>query len=552
MPDGNESARTDRVLIIGAGPVGLSLAVELGWRGVPVTLVDEGDGSVLFPAGEAIFSRTMEHLRRWGCAEEARTDSAPPADYPHRIAFTTTVTGHVLTSFDYGVTNRSPGEYGPLTPEGPAFLSKFSFVPLLARTAAVQAGVEIRYGTRLETFDQTEHGVRAVVRDVGSGAVAELTAAYLVGCDGGRSGVRRALGIDLDGAFAQGRNFAVHFRAPQLLALLQERAGGAAAQIQTLSSERRPYITVVDGVEEWRLSVYLDEDPGAGDAVKWVHEAVGAPIEVEILAAQPWSGHRVVARSYRDGRVFLAGDAAHLLWPKGGFGANTGIGDAVDLGWKLAATLQGWGGPALLDSYEAERRPIAVRNVTEASSNWTSDALLVPDPVLDRDDDDGARARSAMAENIRRWRGREFRSIGVQLGYRYAGSPICVPDGSPEPPDEPDHYRPTTWPGCRAPHAWLPDGSSVLDHFGRGFVLVAAGPVDPSALVRAADERGVPLSVLRLDDADAARLYERRLVLVRPDGHVGWRGEEIPADPAAVLDRLCGVVPVAASAVAGA
>ncbi|WP_406181862.1 FAD-dependent monooxygenase [Streptomyces canus] len=540
MSDRNDRAASRRVLVVGAGPVGLSLAIELGWRGVPVTVIDQGDGQVPFPAGEAIFSRTMEHLRRWGCAEEARAESAPPTDYPHRTVFATSVTGHVLAEFDFGVTNRSPGAYGPLTPEGPAFLSKFSFLPLLERTARGLPSVDIRFGTRLESFDQDSDGVLAVVRDLESGDSETLAGAYLVACDGGRSSVRRALGIEFEGMFAQGQNFAVHFRAPQLLDLLREHSGGQAVQIHTLSSARRPYITVVNGVDEWRLSVYLDEEPDPGDAVAWVHEAVGAPIDVEILAAQPWSGHCVVARRYRAGRVFLAGDSAHLLWPKGGFGANTGIGDAVDLGWKLAAVLQGWGGPALLDSYELERRPIAVRNVTEASSNWKSDSQLEPDAVLARADAEGDRARSETGEMIRRARGREFLCTGVQLGYRYSGSPICLADGTPEPPDEPDDYVPSTWPGCRAPHAWLPDGSSVLDHFGRGFALVVSGPADPSSLVEAAQQRGLPLTVLRLTDPAAARLYERPLVLVRPDGHVGWRGEQSPADPAAVLDRLRG------------
>ncbi|WP_326732721.1 FAD-dependent monooxygenase [Streptomyces phaeochromogenes] len=540
MSDRNERAGSRRVLVVGAGPVGLSLAIELGWRGVPVTVIDQGDGRVPFPAGEAIFSRTMEHLRRWGCAEEARAESAPPTDYPHRTVFANSVTGHVLAEFDYGVTNRSPGVYGPLTPEGPAFLSKFSFLPLLERTARGLSSVEIRFATRLETFEQDSDGVLAVVRDLESGASETLAGAYLVACDGGRSSVRRTLGVEFEGMFAQGQNFAVHFRAPQLPALLRERLGGPAVQIHTLSSARRPYITVVNGVDEWRLSVYLEQEPEPGDAVAWVQEAVGAPIDVEILAAQPWSGHCVVARSYRAGRVFLAGDSAHLLWPKGGFGANTGIGDAVDLGWKLAAVLQGWAGPALLDSYESERRPIAVRNVTEASSNWRSDSELAPDAALGRADAEGDRVRGEMGEMIRRSRGKEFRCTGIQLGYRYSGSPICVPDGTPEPPDEPDDYVPSTWPGCRAPHAWLPDGGSVLDHFGRGFVLVVSGPADPSALVEAAHHRGVPLTVLRLADPAAARLYERPLVLVRPDGHVGWRGEQVPADSGAVLDRLRG------------
>ncbi|MER7692468.1 FAD-dependent monooxygenase [Streptomyces sp. NPDC097610] len=553
MSDQNERAGSRRVLVVGAGPVGLSLAIELGWRGVPVTVIDQGDGRVPFPAGEAIFSRTMEHLRRWGCAEEARSASAPPTDYPHRTVFATSATGHVLTEFDYGVTNGSPGMYGPVTPEGPAFLSKFSFLPLLERTAQDLPEVEIRFATRLERFEQDADGVRAMVRDLESGIPETLTGEYLVACDGGRSSVRRTLGIEFEGMFAQGQNFAVHFRAPQLQDLLRERLGGPAVQIHTLSSERRPYITVVNGVDEWRLSVYLEEDAEPRDAVAWVHEAVGAPIDVEVLAAQPWSGHCVVAGKYRAGRVFLAGDAAHLLWPKGGFGANTGIGDAVDLGWKLAATLQGWAGPALLDSYEQERRPIAVRNVTEASSNWRADSQLVPDALLDRADAAGEQARRETGKLIRQSRGKEFRCMGIQLGYRYSGSPICVPDGSPEPPDEPDEYVPSTWPGCRAPHVWLPDGTSVLDHFGRGFVLVVSGPADPAPLVEAAHHRGVPLTVIRLTEPAAASLYERPLALVRPDGHVGWRGEQAPTDPVAVLDRLRGAqagTPVAGAAIA--
>ncbi|WP_103383217.1 FAD-dependent monooxygenase [Pseudonocardia dioxanivorans] len=538
MPEVSRSA--SQVVVVGAGPVGLALATELGWRGVRVTVLDQGDGTVPFPAGEAIFSRTMEHLRRWGVAARARLESDPPTDYPHRFVFVTQVTGHLLASFDYGVTNRCPGEYGGVTPEGPAFISKFSLMPLLERAALSMPGVEIRRRKRAESFAQHSSGVRVSVRDLASDTIETIEAEYLVGCEGARSTIRKALGIEFEGDFAQGNNFAVHFRAPQLLDLLVARTGAPAAQIQTLSSERRPYITVVDGTDEWRLSVYVDGEPDREDIVGWIHEAVGAPIDVEILSAQPWSGHRVVANSYRRGRVFLAGDSAHLLWPKGGFGANTGIGDAVDLGWKLAATLEGWAGPGLLDTYEIERRPIAVRNVGEASSNWTSDARLAPDPTLDQTDETGDSARRAMGELIHTLRGREYRSIGVQLGYRYVDSPACIPDGTAAPPDEPDVYVPSTWPGCRAPHAWLPDGSSLLDHFGRGYVLVVTDDAPADGLTQSAAERGVPFSVLRVVDPDIARLYERPLVLVRPDGHVAWRGWAHPADPGALWDRLRG------------
>ena len=223
-----------RVLIVGAGPVGLALAIELGWRGVPVTVVDQGDGTVVFPAGEAIFSRTMEHLRRWGCADKARAESLPPPDYPHRIVFATSITGELLTEFDYGVTNASPSNYGAFTPEGPGFISKSSFLPLLESTARAQPSVEIRYRSRLETFVQHADHVTAVVRDLASGESENLSAAYLVACDGGRSTVRRELGIEFVGVFAQGQNYAVHFRAPELIDLLEKHLGGRAAQIQTL------------------------------------------------------------------------------------------------------------------------------------------------------------------------------------------------------------------------------------------------------------------------------------------------------------------------------
>lgn len=541
------------VLVAGAGPVGLSLALELGQRGVPVVVIDESDGTVAFPAGEAIFSRTMEHLRRWRIADIAREEADPGPDYPHRIVFMTRVLGHLLAEFDHGATNRNPGAFAGLTPEGPAFISKFSLLPLLRRAVEALPNVEVRYRSRVDRFSQHTEGVRLHVHELETGRRYGLDGSYLVGCDGGRSLVRRALGIEMEGAFAQGQNYAVHFRAPALRGLLEEHAHGPAAQVQTLASSRRPYITVVDGDSEWRLSVYLDHAPDPDEAHRWVHEAIGAEVEVEILRAQPWSGHRVVARNYGEGRVFLAGDAAHLLWPKGGFGANTGIGDAVDLGWKLAAVLAGWGGNHLLEGYEAERRPIAVRNVTEASSNWTADAEIVPDPVLNEQSPRGDAARARTGALIERLRGKEFRSIGVQLGYRYRGSPLCVTDGSPEPPDEPDRYVPSTWPGSRAPHAWLPDGSSTLDHFGPGFVLVvdAASPgarPDPEALLVAASRRSVPLAVLPLTEPAAASMYERPLVLVRPDGHVAWRGWELPSDCGALVDLTRG----AANAAVGA
>ena len=527
------------VVVVGAGPVGLALAAELGFRSVPVLVLDQGDGSVTFPAGEAIFSRTMEHLRRWGVAEHVRRHSLPPPDFPHRIVFMTQLAGYLLAEFDMGATSRNAGRFHEIAAEDPAFISKFFFVPAL-RDAARQFGADIRYGCEVTSVVQDEHGVTAFVRDTQTGSVEEVRSSFLVSCEGGRSRIRQELGISLEGHFALGQNYAVHFRAPAMVELLDKYAGGLAAQIQTLATPQRPYVTVVNGSDEWRLSVYIEHEPTDGEAVALVRDAVGIDIDVEILSAQPWSGHRVVAGKYRVARIFLAGDAAHLLWPKGGFGANTGIGDAVDLGWKLSAVLQGWGGDALLDSYELERRPIAVRNVDEAARNWVADRQLVADPVLHADGPEGDAARTAAAKEIVRLRSREYQTAGIQLGHRYRNSPICVADETPEPPDDPDRYVPSTWPGCRAPHAWLADGSSLLDHFGKGFTLVSTGSADTASLQRAAERVGVPLTVVQVTDPAVARLYDKAIVLVRPDGHVCWRGDHAPTAPAAIIDQVRG------------
>ncbi|HRI94019.1 MAG TPA: FAD-dependent monooxygenase [Nocardioides sp.] len=526
------------VLVVGAGPVGLAIACELGFRSVPTLLLDQGDGSVTFPAGEAIFSRTMEHLRRWGIAGQARATSLPPHNYPHRIVFMTRVAGHLLAEFDSSATNGHAGAFAEIAAEGPAFISKFSFVPTLQRAAGA-LGTDVRYGHRVVEVVQDEHGVTSTVED-DTGEVQQIRSRFLVSCEGGRSSIRRALGIPMEGHFAQGQNVAVHFRAPALAGLLDKYAGGPAVQIQTLATPERPYITVVNGSDEWRLSMYATAEVGVAEALRLIHAAVGRKIDVEILSAQPWSGHRVVAKSYRQGRVFLAGDAAHLLWPKGGFGANTGIGDAVDLGWKLAAVVDGWGGEHLLDSYEQERRPIAVRNVDEAARNWVADRELIADPILHVDGPEADTARQAAAQDVVRLRTREYRTAGVQLGYRYRRSPICIPDGTPEPSDEPDHYIPSTWPGCRAPHAWLPDGSSLLDHFGLGFTLLVTDGTDSTKMELDAQRLGLPFTSLHSSNLEVATLYEAPLVLIRPDGHVCWRGSRLPEETTELLRRVSG------------
>lgn len=414
------------VIIVGAGPVGLALANELGWRGINYLLVDQSDGSVNFPAGENIFSRTMEHLRRWGIADQIRYSDAFPAKMSRTMGFATSLHGRMLAVFD-GFSNADGPVLDPYSPEGPLFCPKRSFDPALLHGALRHPVGTVCHAVTLVSVEQTPEYVTAKLLEASSGDEYDVRCAYLAGCDGARSTVRKSLGIPYVGTFGEGYNFAVHLRSHGLGSWLRQRFGADFAQIHTINTPRRPYITTVDGRSEWRLSMYVQSEDAPAPEIA-IREAIDPRLDFEILSAQPWSGHRVVARDYNIGRVFLAGDAAHLRWPKGGFGANTGFGDAVDLGWKLAAVLCGWGGRHLLESYQSERRPIAVRNTNEAANNRVLDAMIEPDPLLDEDGEIGDRARADMANRLFALRQREFNTTGIQLGYRYRSSPICIQD----------------------------------------------------------------------------------------------------------------------------
>jgi hypothetical protein len=287
------------------------------------------------------------------------------------------------------------------------------------------------------------------------------------------------------------------------------------------------------------------EQIDALNAPEKLRHALGENIPFELLDVRPWTGHCVVAEKYQVGRVFLAGDAAHLNWPTGGFGMNTGVGDAVDIGWKLAAMLQDWGGAQLLDSYTLERKPIAMINVSEAAEMRANYDNQTPfSPKIGEADDEGRLLRDKARAAIMRTRAKEFQhdSAGIELGYRYEGSPICVSDGTPPPALDHGLYVPSTWPGVRAPHVWLKDGRSTLDLFGKGFTLLnlSGKATDTNAITRAANLIGLPLEVIALDEPQVRETYERNLVLVRPDGHVAWRGDAIPANAAEIIDKVRG------------
>ena len=540
----SDSAPSKRypVLIAGAGPVGLALAIELAWRGIRCLVVEQTDGSVDFPTTNLANTRTCEHLRRWGIADRMRFESGYPTDYPRNYLFVTRMNGYEIARFDHPA-NGDPNSRSPYSPEGRLWISKPYFDPVLHKHVATLPTVELRYNTTLESFQQDRRKVASKIVDLKSGRNETIETDYLVGCDGGKSVVRHLLNIQFQGVFAQGMNVAVLFRSP----ILQHTNHGPAVQYQIINSQINGAIAAVDGKELWRLNIrnVKLEQLDVMNAPEKLRYALGEGIPFELLAVRPWTGHCVVAERYQDGRVFLAGDAAHLNWPAGGFGMNTGVGDAVDIGWKLTAALQGWGGPKLLDSYTLERKPIAMINVNEAAEMRASFDNQTPfSPKIEEDNEEGKQLREKARAAILRTRAKEFQhdSAGIELGYRYENSPICVSDGTPPPALDHGLYIPSTWPGARAPHVWLKDGRSTLDLFGKGFTLLvlSSTPTDTTVLTTAAKKIGLPLEVIALDEPLVRETYERRMVLVRPDGHVAWRGDAAAANAAEIIDRVRG------------
>ncbi|HXQ53610.1 MAG TPA: FAD-dependent oxidoreductase [Stellaceae bacterium] len=530
------------VLIVGAGPVGLALAGELGWRGISCLVIEKGDGSIYQPKMDLVGVRTMEFCRRWGIVPWV--EATPyPRDYLQDNVYVSSVTG-----WEFG-RDRFPGMAAdkppPQSPQHRERCPQDMFDPVLQRFARSFPHVGLRYHCELVSCADDGARVTATVADPRDGTRETIEADYLVGCDGAASAVRLGLGIEMSGNPVLTYTTNAIFRCANFLDL---HGKGQAYRYICIGPEGT-YATVVaiNGNDRFRFSIVGDEVKRTYDEDEvraLIVKAVGKPFDFELLTIVPWIRRELVADRYGAGRVFIAGDAAHLTSPTGGFGMNMGIQDAVDLGWKLEAMLGGWGGAGLARSYEIERRPVAIRNVREASANLRrmlsprNDRLrqeaFEPGPA-------GDAARAAFGAKFSETMRHEWFTLGIHLGYRYEGSPIVVPDGTPEPPDTVQTYEQTARPGHRAPHVWLAEGKSTLDLYGRGFVLVRFDPTAETApLERAAAAAGMPCSRVDLDHRGAAELYGRALVLVRPDGHVAWRGDRPPPDPARIVDTVRG------------
>lgn len=534
-----------KVLIVGGGPVGLALSIELGWRGIDNVLIDRRDGSIPLPKMNGVNARTMEFCRRWGIASRVR-NAGWPEDFPVRIVYRTSMRGHEFFRFERGTAlDRKPSM---TTPEHFQRCPQTWFDPLLREFGAEMPTNRQHYETRLGALSQSDDGVLAELIDGKTGSVRWMSADYLVGCDGARSHVRNAMNIPADGEELLSQEVNIYFESDDVFADMPERR---AAMIWLVGPQGMwAVVAAIDGRRIWRLwlsRVPIGTDINKLDKEALVRAAIGEGARFRVFGALPWARQRLVARSYRKGRIFLCGDAVHSHTPTGGFGMNLGIQDAVDLGWKISAVYEGWGGAGLLDSYEAERRPVAVRTADEATYTYGLLEDLPKLPALYADTAHGLQARQEMEQLLNRPQfSREYRNEGIVLGYRYEPSPICVPDGTPAPPYLVMNYEPNARPGARAPHVMLQDGRSTLDLFGRGFILMRLGKQPPGvyAMVAAASRRGVPLQVVDLEDAAVRDRYQRRLVLVRPDGHVAWRGDEAPEDALAVMDIVRGATPL--------
>lgn len=542
------------ILIAGGGPCGLVLAIELGRRGIRCLLVDAKPGTAFNPQANATQARTMEHFRRLGFAQEVRAQGLPP-DHPTDIAYFTHYTQHELARLRLPTAAEATVKIKSMTgswsaAELPHRVSQKFVEQTLRRHAQAHPSADVRYGWALERFQDDGDSVSAIVRPVGGGAAQEVRARYLVGADGARSFVRRELGIEWGGVtgiqreFMGGKMFAVYLRAPSFLSKLPHPK---AWMYVAVNHRRRAFMASVDGVAEYAFHAALKpgedaEDWTDADARRVFAEAVGEELPVEVLSTGTWlAGHALVAQRLRQGRVFIAGDAAHLFTPTGGLGYNTAVEDAVNLGWKLASVIQDRAPEALLDSYEVERKRVAERNTAFARRFADSVGLFTARPELEEDSERGEAERRVAGEHLDAHARLEFNIPGVTFGGRYDGSPIIVGDGAPLPPDESNAYVPTASPGGRPPHAWLDDGRSLFDLFHTEWTLLVLGPdaLPTADFEAAARELSVDLRVVRLAQPSLQELYEAPLALIRPDQIVAWRGNAA-RDARDVLSRVTG------------
>jgi 2-polyprenyl-6-methoxyphenol hydroxylase-like FAD-dependent oxidoreductase len=540
------------VLIVGAGPVGLTLAIDLAWRGIDVTIVEtRARAAPPEPKCNHVAARTMEIFRRLGIAKAVR-NAGLPADYAHDISYRTSFTGQELTRIpipcrrDRFTMTNGPDCNWP-TPEPPHRINQIFLEPILFEHAAAQPRIRIINRTSVEDVMVGDDSATVTLRDIEGRTTRRVKCRYLIGCDGARSVVRKAIGAELSGDAIIQRVQSTYIRAPGLIDRQQTASAWGTGAI---NPRRSGMVYAIDGHERWLVHNYMK--PGETefeavdrDACLRTILGVGADFEYEVISKEDWYGRRLIANKFRDRSAFIAGDASHIWVPYAGFGMNAGIADAMNLSWLLAAHLNGWAPASILDAYEAERWPITSQVSRFAMSHAEAEIRrrgAVPENIEDAGPE-GERLRAEVGRLTYEINVQQYACAGLNFGTYYDRSPIIAYDGTEQPAYTMDSYTPSTVPGCRTPHLWCEDGVSLYDAMGPEFTLLKFDPaVDVAALESAARQRGVPLKVLRIRPTEAAGYDGSRLVLSRPDQHVAWRSDRLPSDPLALIDHVRGVV----------
>ncbi len=537
--------KTVSVLVAGGGPVGLTLARDLARRGIDVLLVERNPTTTRHPKMDNTNVRSMELFRLSGLEDRLRA-VAVPEDHPFDVSWVTTMSGHELKRFAYPSPARDRERYReindgarPFAP--PMRVSQAEIEPVLRAALEEEPLAEIRFSTALTDLEEDGTGVTATIRDEATGATEQVRCKYLAACDGGGSTAREAVGIGLDGQFKIMPRFMTHFRTDDAEARRLLQRWGMTWHYQSVHGT----LIAQNDVDTWTLHTRYPENAADGASPETlVARFAGREIPMQVLVANPWSPHLAVARNAGTARVLLAGDAGHQYIPTGGYGMNTGIGDACGLGWMLAAVLSGFAGPGLLEAYKQERLPVWNRNLAGARGHNDVRVRIAGlyDEAIHADGPEGDSARAGAAARIAAIGNAENESLGLELGYHYAGSPVIAAETGTTPPADPVNYEPTTLPGGRLPSLYLSDGRAVFDALGRWFTLLAFGQADGAALEKAAAVHGLPLTVLRYIDPHARHVYDADLLLVRPDQHVAWRGNAPPDASAAsgILGKALG------------
>lgn len=550
------------IIVAGAGPVGMCAAIEAARRGVDVLVIEaKAPDKPADAKCNTVASRTLEIFRRFGVADRVRAAGLPD-DYPTDVIYATSLNGPELTRIPLpSRAERSPNAFPEgypdahwRTPEPFVRVSQLYLNPILEQCMRETPGITVVYNTAVRGYSQDEEGVDVRVVDE-TGQERTLRAKFLIGADGGRSAIREAMGLRLQGDAELARMRSTLIRAPGVRGLFGQRR--AAWMSWIVNQKVRGVVVAIDGKDTWLVHRQLPQEAKTFEELdrdQSIRDVLGvdASFSFQVLSHEDWTGRRLVASRFRDRRVFVAGDAAHLWVPFAGYGMNAGIADGVHLAWTLTNVLQGWAGPAMIDAYEAERQPITEQVSRHAMQSMldTVEALgtgKTPAALGSRYNPAGIAMRKVMGSKLYRLNVPQFAPEGLNFGYYYEGSPIIAYDEERAPTYTMGSITPSTVPGCRLPHFWASHAESIYDRLGDGYTLLRFdGSVKVDSLLDAARHTGMPLKLVDVAPPKGDPAFRHQLIIVREDQHVAWRGHTVPRDPAALVALLSGRVPVPA------